>query len=30
MLEQNCSENNDNTFNLPGWVGAPEAGKPDF
>jgi len=30
MLEQNCSENNDNIFHLPGWVGAPTAGKPDF
>lgn len=30
MLEENCSENNDNTFNLPGWVGAPTANKPDF
>ena len=30
MIEQNCSENNDNVFHLPGWVGAPEAGKPDF
>jgi hypothetical protein len=30
MLEQNCSENNDNIFNLPGWVGPPTAGKPDF
>lgn len=30
MLEENCSENNDNTFNLPGWVGAPSANKPDF
>ncbi len=30
MLEENCSEANDNIFHLPGWVGAPEAGKPDF
>jgi hypothetical protein len=30
MLEQNCSENNDNIFNLPGWIGAPKADKPDF
>ena len=30
MLEENCSENNDNTFNLPGWVGPPTADKPDF
>jgi hypothetical protein len=30
MLEQNCSENNDNIFNQPGWVGAPEARTPDF
>ena len=30
MIEQNCSENNGNTFNLPGWVGAPMADKPDF
>jgi hypothetical protein len=30
MLEQNCSENNDNIFKLPGWVGAPEARTPDF
>ena len=30
FLEQNCSENNDNIFNLPGWVGAPTAEKPDF
>src|SRR5579884_3738964 len=30
MLEENCSENNDNTFHLPGWVGAPTANKPDF
>jgi hypothetical protein len=30
MLEENCSEANDNTFHLPGWIGAPEAGRPDF
>ncbi len=30
FIEQNCSENNDNIFNLPGWVGAPTADKPDF
>jgi hypothetical protein len=30
IQEENCSENNDNTFNLPGWVGAPTAGKSDF
>ena len=30
MIEENCSENNDNTFNLPGWVGAPTSGKSDF
>jgi hypothetical protein len=30
MIEQNCSENNGNIFNLPGWVGAPTADKPDF
>jgi hypothetical protein len=30
MIEQNCSENNDNIFNLPGWVGAPKSDKPDF
>ncbi len=30
LIEQNCSENNDNIFNIPGWVGAPEAAKPDF
>jgi hypothetical protein len=30
MVEQNCSENNGNIFNLPGWVGPPTADKPDF
>ncbi len=30
FIEQNCSENNDNIFHLPGWVGAPSADKPDF
>jgi hypothetical protein len=30
FLEQNCSENNDNIFNLPGWIGPPTADKPDF
>jgi hypothetical protein len=30
MLEENCSENNDNIFNLPGWEGSPTANKPDF
>jgi hypothetical protein len=30
FAEQNCSENNDNIFNLPGWIGAPTADKPDF
>jgi hypothetical protein len=30
MLEQNCSENNDNIFDLPGWIGPPTASKPDF
>jgi hypothetical protein len=30
IQEENCSENNDNTFNQPGWVGAPTADKPEF
>jgi hypothetical protein len=30
MLEQNCSENNANVFNEPGFVGSPMADKPDF
>ena len=30
MVEENCSENNDNILNLPGWIGAPTANKPDF
>jgi len=30
MLEQSCSENNNNMFNEPGWVGPPTAEKPDF
>jgi hypothetical protein len=30
LPEENCSENNDNIFHLPGWVPSPEAGKPDF
>ena len=30
MLEQNCSENNANVFNEPGFVGSPMANKPDF
>ena len=30
MLEENCSENNDNIFHLPGWVDSPSANQPDF
>ena len=30
MLEQNCSENNANIFNEPGFVPPPMADKPDF
>lgn len=30
MLEENCSENNDNIFHLPGWQNSPTADKPDF
>ena len=28
--EQNCYENNDNIFNLPGFAGTPEDSTPDF
>lgn len=30
LPEQNCTENNDNIFNLPGFAPSPMAGKPDF
>jgi hypothetical protein len=30
LPETNCSENNDNIFNLPGFVGSPTADTPDF
>ena len=30
LPEQNCTENNDNILNLPGFVPSPEADKPDF
>jgi hypothetical protein len=30
LPEENCAENNENIFNLPGWVPPPEADKPDF
>src|ERR1051325_4312339 len=30
LPEVKCSENNDNIFNLPGFVGSPESSKPDF
>jgi hypothetical protein len=30
MIEENCSENNGNILNQPGWIGAPTASKPDF
>ena len=30
LPEENCSENNDNIFDLPGWVPSPEDDTPDF
>jgi len=30
LPEQNCSENNDNIFHLPGFIPSPSANKPDF
>ncbi len=30
LPEQNCSENNSNIFNLPGFIPSPMADKPDF